>query len=317
MSEIGLFITCEEHDGSSVLRTAQAAEAAGFESLWISDHFHPWLDSQGESPFVWTVLGAIAATTRLRVTTAVTCPIMRIHPVILAQAAATTAAMMPGRFRFGIGTGEALNEHVLGDKWPIAPVRLDMIEEAVGLMRRLWTGDNVTEHGRYYTCENARIYTLPDEPPPVPMSAFGPMALELAASIADGLITTSPSADDLKAYRDHGGSGPSQAGLKVCWGSDEEAARTLAHQRWATTGVPGQLSQDLPTPAHFEQAAQNVSVDQVAESISCGPDPEVHVAAIREYLDAGFDEVYVCQVGPDQQGFLDFYQNELAPRLDQ
>ncbi|MGY6501158.1 MAG: TIGR03557 family F420-dependent LLM class oxidoreductase [Acidimicrobiales bacterium] len=315
MSEIGLFITCEEHSGSTVVDTAQRAEAAGFSSLWVSDHFHPWMDSQGESPFVWSVLGALASTTNLTVTTAVTCPIMRIHPVILAQAAATTAEMMPGRFRFGIGTGEALNEHVLGDKWPIAPVRLEMIDEAVALIRRLWTGESVTEHGRYYTCENARIYTLPDELPPIPMSAYGPKAIEVAASIADGLITTSPSAEDVAAYREAGGTGITQAGLKVCWGPDEDAAKALAHERWAQTGVPGQLSQDLPTPTHFEQAVENVTVDQVAESIACGPDPEVHVAAITEYLEAGFDEVYVCQAGPDQQGFLDFYVRELAPRL--
>jgi G6PDH family F420-dependent oxidoreductase len=315
--EIGLFITTEEHAPPAVLDTAQRAEDAGFETLWISDHFHPWLDTQGESPFVWTLVGAIGATTRLRVTTAVTCPIMRIHPAVLAQAAATTAALMPGRFRFGIGTGEALNEHILGDKWPIAPVRLQMLEEAVALMRRLWSGESVTEHGTHFTVENARLYTLPEQPPEVLVSAFGPKAIEVAARIADGFVTTSPDADGLQSYREQGGRGPAQAGLKVCWAPDEDAARQLAFERWATTGVPGQLSQDLPTPEHFQQAIENVTVDMVAESISCGPDPDVHEAAIREYLDAGFDEVYVSQVGPDQQGFIDFYRKELAPRLDQ
>lgn len=315
MAEIGLFITTEEHAPRAVVDTARRAEQVGFEKLWISDHFHPWLDAQGESPFVWTVIGAIGATTELEVTTAVTCPIMRIHPAIVAQAAATTAALMPGRFRFGIGSGEALNEHVLGDKWPIAGERLDMLEEAVEVIRELWTGEPVTHRGRHYTVENARLYTLPAEPPPILMSAFGPRALELAARIADGLITTAPAADDIATYREKGGRGVTQAGLKVCWGPDEEAARRLAHERWATSGVPGQLSQDLPTPEHFEQASENVTVDQVAERIACGPDPERHEAAIREYLDAGFDEVYVCQVGPDQAGFLDFWQRELAPRL--
>jgi G6PDH family F420-dependent oxidoreductase len=317
MAEIGLFALAEEHDPRTMVDTAARAEEAGFESIWISDHFHPWLDSQGESPFVWGVIGGIATTTNLRVTTAVTCPIMRIHPAVLAQAAATTAAMMPGRFRFGVGTGEALNEHILGHKWPIAPERLEMLEEAVELIRALWTGETITHRGRHFTVENARIYTLPGEPPPVLLSAFGPRAVELAARIADGFITTSPAADDLAAYREQGGRGVTQAGMKVCWGPDEKSARELAHERWATTGVSGQLSQDLPTPTHFEQAVENVTVDQVAESIACGPDPERHAAAIREYLDAGFDEVYVAQVGPDQRGFLDFYRTELAPRLDQ
>src|SRR5690606_28943638 len=158
MAEIGLFITTEEHAPRAVVDTARRAEQVGFEKLWISDHFHPWLDAQGESPFVWTVIGAIGATTELEVTTAVTCPIMRIHPAIVAQAAATTAALMPGRFRFGIGSGEALNEHVLGDKWPIAGERLDMLEEAVEVIRELWTGESVTHRGRHYTVENARLY---------------------------------------------------------------------------------------------------------------------------------------------------------------
>jgi G6PDH family F420-dependent oxidoreductase len=315
MTDIGLFVLCEEHPPRTIVDTARRAEEAGFTKLWISDHFHPWLDSQGESPFVWSVIGAIGAATELSVTTAVTCPTIRIHPAILAQATATTAALMPGRFRFGIGTGEALNEHVLGDKWPIAPERLDRLEEAVEVIRALWTGEAVTHRGRHYTVENARLYTLPDEPPQILMSAFGPRAIEMAARIADGFVTTSPSAEDLATYREAGGRGTTQAGLKVCWGPDEEKARRLAHERWATTGVPGQLSQDLPTPEHFEQAAENVTVDQVADSIACGPDPERHLTAIREYLDAGFDEVYIAQVGPDQDGFLDFWRRELAPRL--
>ena len=315
MAEIGLFLTAEEHGPRELVEVARRAEDVGIRSIWLSDHFHPWVDEQGESPFVWNVVGGIAATTDLRVTTAVTCPIVRIHPVILAQAAATSAVMMHGRFTFGVGTGEALNEHVLGDKWPVPEVRLEMLEEAVELMRRLWTGDNVTHHGRHYTAENARIYTLPSEPPPVPISAFGPKALELAARIGDGFITTAPAADDLRSYREHGGTGTSMAGLKVCWGPDRDEAARLAHERWRTSGVPGQLSQDLPTPTHFDQAASLVTVEQVAEKITCGPDPEEHVAAIREYVDAGFDEVYVSQVGPDQMGFLDVFQKEIAPRL--
>jgi G6PDH family F420-dependent oxidoreductase len=190
-----------------------------------------------------------------------------------------------------------------------------MLEEAVEVMRTLWTGDLVNHHGRYYTVENARIYSLPSQPPPVLVSAFGPTAVQLAARIGDGYINTSPDADLVAEYAEAGGTGPKMAGMKVCWGADEEEAKKLAHQLWRTTGVPGQLSQDLAVPALFAQAAELVTVDKVAESITCGPDPERHAAAVQEYLDAGFDEVYISQVGPDQAGFFAFFEKELAPRL--
>lgn len=315
MSEIGYFLSSEEHSPSALVRYARQAEEAGFASAWISDHYHPWTDEQGEASFVWCVIGGIAATTELRLTTGVTCPTMRIHPAVMAQAAATAAEMMPGRFRFGLGSGENLNEHILGDHWPPAPVRLEMLEEAVEVMRRLWTGSMVNHHGPHYRVENARIYSLPDEPPPVPISAFGSKALALAARIGDGFVSTTPEADMVQRYRAEGGTGPAMAGMKVCWATDEAAARRTAHRLWAQTGIPGELSQELRTPAHFEQASSLVTEDQVAESIVCGPDPERHVAAIEQYFEAGFDEVYVCQVGDDQEGFFDFYRRELRPRL--
>jgi G6PDH family F420-dependent oxidoreductase len=315
MSEIGYFLSSEEHRPSDLVRYAQQAEQAGFSSAWISDHYHPWTDEQGQAAFVWCVIGGIAATTRLRLTTAVTCPTVRIHPAVMAQAAATAAEMMPGRFRFGLRTGENLNEHILGDHWPPAHVRLEMLEEAVEVMRRLWDGQQVNHRGRHYRVENARIYSLPEQPPPVPISAFGPKAMALAARIGDGFVSTSPATDMVERYRAEGGEGPTMAGMKVCWATDEADARRTAHRLWAQTGVPGELSQELPTPAHFQQASSLVTEDQVAQSIVCGPDPERHVAAIQEYLEAGFDEVYVSQVGPDQQGFFDFYRSELRPRL--
>ena len=315
MSEIGYFLSSEEHPPSALVRYARQAEEAGFASAWISDHYHPWTDEQGEAPFVWCVIGGIAATTALRLTTGVTCPTVRIHPAVMAQAAATAAEMMPGRFRFGLGSGENLNEHILGTHWPPAHVRLEMLEEAVEIMRRLWTGSMVNHHGRHYRVENARIYSLPGEPPPVPISAFGPKALGLAARIGDGFVSTSPEGEMVQRYRAEGGTGPAMAGMKVCWATDEAAARRTAHRLWAAAGVPGELSQELPTPAHFEQASSLVTEDQVADSIVCGPDPERHVAAIEQYFEAGFDEVYVCQVGADQEGFFDFYRSELRPRL--
>jgi G6PDH family F420-dependent oxidoreductase len=316
MAEIGYFLSSEEHGPQALLEQAQQAEAHGMRSVWISDHFHPWLDDQGQSPFVWSVIGAIGATTSLQVTTAVTCPIMRIHPAIVAHAAATSAALLGrGRFRLGVGTGEALNEHVLGDRWPSTDERLSMLEEAVEVMRRLWTGEQVSFEGEHYVVDRARLYTVPSEPIPVPISAFGPKATEVAARIGDGFVSTSPDKELLDAYREHGGTGPSMAGVKVCWGPDEAKAAEVAHRLWRSSGVPGELSQELAMPAHFEQASELVTVEQVAEKFACGPDPERHVAAIRPYLEAGFDEVYVSQVGEDQAGFFEFFRDEVAPRL--
>src|ERR671919_1218874 len=191
--EIGYWLSSEEHTPNDLVRHARQAEEIGFTFAQISDHFHPWIDSQGHSPFIWSVLGGIAqGTERLQLQTAVTCPTMRIHPAIIAQAAATVAAMMPGRFLLGVGTGENLNEHILGDRWPPAAMRLEMLEEAVKLIRLLWEGEDVTHRGRHYTVENARIYTLPEDPPPILVAAAGEKATELAGRIGDGLIGTSP-----------------------------------------------------------------------------------------------------------------------------
>jgi G6PDH family F420-dependent oxidoreductase len=314
--KIGYSLSSEEMHPSDMVRWGAQAEAAGFSGIAISDHFHPWTNRQGQSPFVWDVLGALTAVTHdLRLGTSVTCPTVRIHPAILAQATATTQAMARGRFFFGVGSGEALNEHILGDRWPEVDVRLDMLREAVAVMRRLWTGEQVSHHGDHYTVENARIYTLPDRPPPVIVSGFGPKAAQLAAEIGDGYFGTQPSSELLETYEQAGGTGPKLALMKVCWGPDEPAARALAHELWPTIGVSGELSQELPVPAHFEQATENVSVDDVADSISCGPDPAVHLASVRKYADAGYDEVFVQQIGPDQDEFFKFWADEISPRL--
>ena len=315
MTELGYFLSSEEHGPRQLVQQAQLAEANGFSSVWISDHFHPWLDDQGESPFVWSVIGGIAATTSLQVTTAVTCPTVRIHPVVLAQAAATSSVMLEGRFRFGVGSGENLNEHVLGHRWPPAEVRLAMLEEAVEVMRMLWEGEQVTWRGDFYEVDRARIYSLPDEPVPVPVSAFGPKSLEVAARIADGFATTQPDGDAIQRYRDQGGKGPSMAGVKICYGPDEEKAAELAHRLWRSSGVPGELSQELAVPAHFEQASELVTVEKLAEKIPSGPDPERHAATIRKYLEAGFDEVYVSQIGDVDESFFRFFRDEIEPRL--
>src|SRR4051794_24447840 len=177
---IGYFLSCEEYRPAELVEQAKLAEQAGFQGLWISDHFHPWNDEQGQSPLVWSVIGALSQVCDLPVTTAVTCPTFRVHPAIIAQAAATSAVMLDGRFRLGLGSGEALNEHVVGAPWPAIDERLERLEEAIAVLRQLWTGEFVTHRGRYYTVDSARIYTLPAEPPPIYVSAFGPKALDLA-----------------------------------------------------------------------------------------------------------------------------------------
>jgi coenzyme F420-dependent glucose-6-phosphate dehydrogenase len=314
--QYGLTLSSEEHNPSRLLEIAVLAEHTGFDFVSISDHYHPWVDEQGHSSFVWSMLGAIAArTSTIGIAVGVTCPIMRIHPAILAQATATCADLMGDRFTWGVGTGEALNEHVLGDRWPPADLRLDMLEEAVDVVRKLWTGEQVTHRGPHFTVENARIYDAPATPPPVIVSAFGPAAATLAARIGDGLYVTGPAVDIIQRWRDEGGTGPVYAQLTLCWAEDRDKAVETAHRIWPNTGVPGQLSQDLPTPAHFEQASSTVTADQIAESVSCGPDPEPVIGAVEEMLDAGVDHVYLHQIGPDQEAFCRFWTDRVAPGL--
>ena len=314
MTRYGYFLSCEEYGPQDLVRQAKLAEEAGFDALWISDHFHPWLDEQGESGFVWSLIGAISQVTSLPVTTAVTCPLIRQHPALVAQAAATSAILTGGKFTLGVGTGEALNEHILGGPWPDAEERLAMLEEAVEVIRNLFTGQLVTHHGRHYTVETARLYSVPDTPPPVFVSGFGEKAIKLAARIADGYMCVQPDADFVRLYRDSGGGDrPAQGGLKVCWGPDEAQARKTMHRLWPTDAIPGESAQLLPLPRHFGQLAELVSEDMI--SVPCGPDPAAHVSGVRAYVQAGFDEVYVGQVGGNAEGFFEFYGQQVLPRL--
>lgn len=313
----GYALSSEEHDATTLVRLAGRAEETGFEFAMISDHFHPWVDAQGHSPLVWAVLGGIAVTTeRLEVGTGVTCPLVRQHPAVVAQAAMTVGEMMPGRFRLGLGTGEALNEHVTGRRWPPASVRLEMLEEAVAVIRRLFSGDNVDHHGRHYTVEGARVYCDPAAAPPVLVAAGGPDAGALAGRVGDGLVATSPDDDTFRAFDDAGGAGKPRFGqITVCWATSDQEARETAHRVWPNAAIRGQLGQELPMPSHFEQAATMVTVDDVARAVVCGPSVDEHVKALRAYEDAGFDHVYVHQVGPDQDGFFRFYGSEVLPAL--
>lgn len=314
----GYALSSEEHRPADLVRHAAAAEDAGFTYALISDHYHPWVDAQGHSAFVWTVLGGIAnATSTLGVGTGVTCPMIRIHPAIIAQAAATTADLFEGRFFLGLGTGENLNEHVLGDHWPPYAERREMLIESIEIMRGLWEGELLSHRGEHYVVENARIYTLPESPPPIVVAAAGPESGTMAGEHGDGLVVTAPNAEVIDAFRTAGGSGkPVYGQLTVCWASNEEDAKETLHRIWPNAGVPGELSQELPLPRHFEQAAENVTPESLAESTPIGPDPERYLDAIREMTDAGVDHVYLHQVGSDQAGFIDFWRRELAPALD-
>jgi G6PDH family F420-dependent oxidoreductase len=315
MAEIGYFLSAEELGPTRIVDCAKAAEAAGFDRVWVSDHFHPWMESEGQSPFVWAVLGAIAATTQLHMTTAVTCPTFRIHPAVLAQASATVAEMVPGRFTFGVGSGEALNEHILGDAWPPVSVRLARLEEGVALIRRLWAGDTVTHEGRYYTVHNAKIWSLPPTPPPILISGFGPESTELAARIGDGWISTSPNSEDVQTYRGAGGTGRKQAGTKICYAETEKEAARIAHERWGHSAAGGQVSQDLPMWHSFEALKDLSSPEDSAKAVPCGPDAARAAESISEFIEAGFDEVYVAQMGPDQEAGIGFLAKEVLPLL--
>lgn len=317
MTEFGYTLSSEEFSPAELVRLAVQAENAGFTHAVISDHYHPWTNQQGQSNFVWGVLGGLARATRqIQIGTGVTCPLIRIHPAIVAQAAVTVASMMPGRFFLGVGTGENLNEHILGDRWPPIGERREMLEEALTVIRELWKGKKYSHKGRYYTVSDARLYSLPPEPPPIYMAASGTKSAELAGQIADGLISVAPDARVVETFEKAGGAGkPKYAQVAVCWASDVDEARRIALKWWPTVGLKGRLSQELAKPADFEAAAAGVTEDDVAAKIVCGPDPSVHLKALEKYVDAGFDHVYVHQVGPDQDGFFDFYSREVLSAL--
>ncbi len=316
--ELGYQLSSEEHPAPDLVGYARRAEETGFSYAVISDHFHPWLHRQGQSPFVWSVLGAIAQVTkRLRVGTAVTAPIRRTPPYLVAHAAATVATMMPGRFFLGVGSGENLNEHVTGEWWPPSETRREMLEEAVDVIKKLWAGGTVEHFGKHYTVDNARIYSRPLEPPAIMVSAGGKDGAELAARIGDGLIGTAPSEELVQAFEEAGGRGkPRYAQIDVCVAEDEAEARRIAHAQWAApAAIPPRLLTKLRVPADFEAVADLVTEDQVCDSVLCEADPERHLAKIKEFADAGFDHVHVHQVGGDQEFFFRFYERDVLPQV--
>lgn len=317
MIDLGYALSSEESGPLALVEQAVTAEQIGFSTALISDHFHPWLDVQGNSPVVWSVVGAIAArTTTLQIGTGVTCPTMRVHPAIVAQAAATSALLLPdGRFFLGVGTGENLNEHVLGDRWPSPQERLEMLEEAVFVIRELWEGELVSHRGAHYTVDRARLYSVPDAAPALAVAAARPDAAKLAGRIGDALITTSPDAELVEAFSGAAGEEkPCYGQLTVCVAESEEKAVEIALKAWPNAAVPGALGQELALPGHFEQASSAVTREQIASAVVCGPDPDRHRQAIAEFEAAGFDRVYVHPVGPDKAPFFELYGSEIVAR---
>jgi coenzyme F420-dependent glucose-6-phosphate dehydrogenase len=263
------------------------------------------------------VIGGIAqATERLRLGTGVTCPTIRIHPAIIAHAAATAGAMMGDRFFLGVGAGENLNEHVLGDHWPAPDERLEMLGEAIEVLRLLWRGGYRTHRGKHYTVENARLYTLPEQPVQIAVAAAKPKAAELAGRLADAYINTSPERELVQRFERAGGEGkPRYGGITCCWAPTEDEGAELVHRVWPNAAVGGDLGYELPLPKHFEQAAENVTPEDLKKLLPVGPDPDRYVEQIREYEQAGFTHVYFHQIGREQNGFFRFWRDELQPRL--
>lgn len=316
--ELGYSLMSEEHEPNMLVKYAQLAEKSGFTFATISDHYHPWINTQGQSPFVWGTLGAISQVTKtINLGTAVTCPTMRIHPAIIAQAAATCGALLPKRFFLGVGTGENLNEHILGAFWPPHEIRLAMLEEALEIIRELWKGKNTSYYGNFYVVENARIYTLPEEPIPIIVAAEGPKMAKAAGKTADGLMSTTPDKSLVNIFRKESENAdlPYYCQVTVCYDEDENKARKIAHKQWPIPVLPGDLNRELPTPRTFEAAAELVTEDKIAELVTCGSNPEKHLEAIKKYLDAGFKKVSIHNIGPNQEGFFELYKEKIIPNI--
>ncbi|WP_236246079.1 TIGR03557 family F420-dependent LLM class oxidoreductase [Streptomyces sp. CC210A] len=314
--EIGYKLAAEAFGPEELVRQAVAAEEAGFDFVEISDHYHPWLDGQGHSPFAWTVLGSIAArTSRIGLATGVTCPTVRYHPAVVAQAASTLSLLSGGRFVLGVGAGERLNEHVVGGGYPAVHTRHRMLREALEIIRLLWSGGYHSYDGEHLRLEDARVFDLPDAPPLLAVAASGPESTRLAAELGDALFATEPEPDIVRGYREAGGTGPCYAEVPMAWAPDARTAARAALEtsRWAVTGW--KVMSELPNPVNFDAATTTVREDDILDAFACGPDPERYTRMAQQYVDAGFDRLVTQNAGPDPDGFLDFYRRELDTRL--
>jgi len=305
--QIGYWLSSEEHPPQDLVDNAVLAEEAGFEFVLISDHIHPWVNEQGHSPFVWSVIGAIAqATKRVRLGTAVTCPLIRMHPAIVAHAAATSQALLDGRFFLGVGTGENLNEHVLGGRWPRPDERLEMLDEAIDVIRALLGGDYETYRGKHYTVEQLKLYDAPSKAPPIVVAAAAEDAAELAARKGDGYMNTSADEEIVSKYKSAGGKGPLYGKVTGCFAPDAATAKKIGKSRSPNTGMGGSLSQELALPRDFEAVAELVREDDLEGALVLGDDPTEWRERIDEYERAGFTHACLHDVSTNQREFIEF-----------
>lgn len=317
MVEIGYTMMCEQRSPKDLVEDVVLAERAGFDFSVISDHYHPWLEEQGHAGYAWSVLGAAAqATERIPLMTYVTCPIVRYHPAIVAQKAATMSILSGGRFRLGMGAGENLNEHVVGGGWPSADTRHEMFREAIEIIRKLFEGGYKTYRGEYFDVEGAKLFDLPEEPPEIGVAVSGKPSAELAGELGDFVISTEPKSELIEMFSEAGGSGkPGVAQIPVCYGPDEAECVRLAREqfRWAMTGWKVQA--ELPNPVNFDAATSTVREEDMAGMIPCGPDADAIVEGVKQFTDAGFSHVALVQIGDRQKEFCDFYESELSSKL--
>jgi G6PDH family F420-dependent oxidoreductase len=316
VTSFGYTLMSEEHDPRELVAIARRSEEAGFDFLVCSDHFHPWVPEQRHSPYAWSVLGAVAAITeRIELATLVTCPIVRYHPAIVAQKAATMALLSDGRFQLNLGAGERLNEHVVGDGWPGVDVRHEMLAEATEIIRLLWQGGYCSYEGRFFTVEDARVFDLPERPVPIGIAASGRQSAELAARKGDALVAIEPRSDLVERYRAAGGRGDTWCQIAVCWGDDERKALETAHERFRWSALGWKVMAELPNPVNFAAASATVRPEDLAGTIPVGPDPQRYLDAVEQFTGAGFERVAFVQIGDDQDGFFRFWQDELRPAL--
>jgi len=318
MTEFGYTMMCEQAGPRQLVRDVSAAEGAGFDFAVISDHYFPWLAEQGHSPYAWSVLGAAAqATSRVPLMTYVTCPLLRYHPAVVAQKAATVQLLSEGRFTLGLGSGENLNEHVVGLGWPPADVRQEMLVEAVEIIRALWAGGYVNFRGEHYEVQSARVWDLPQPVPPIGIAVSGRQSCRIAGEHADAVIAVEPEAELLRMFDEYGGSGKPRIGqIPVSYDADRETAVRRAHEQFRWFGAGWKVNAELPGPSAFAAASQFVRPEDVAAQIPCGPDLDEHVEKVRAYVEAGYTHVALVQVGGDaQEDFIRWADKELLPAL--
>jgi G6PDH family F420-dependent oxidoreductase len=319
VTRFGYTMMTEQSRPDRLVRDVVRAERAGFDFSVCSDHFQPWLEEQGHSGYAWSILGAAAqATDKIGLMTYVTCPTLRYHPAVVAQKAATMQILSGNRFRLGLGSGENLNEHVVGKRWPAVGMRHEMLSEAVDIISALFEGDGpVNYRGRHFDVEQAKLWDLPDERVPIGIAVSGEDSCSLAGRKADLMVAVEPDAELGAKFDAAGGAGKPRVGqIALAYDSDRDAAVKRAHEQFRWFGLGWKVNADLPNPESFDGATQFVSPEDVAEAISCGPDVEEHINAIKPFVDAGFTEVALVQIGAEQQDeFIDWAQSELLPAL--